>query len=75
MATFNLRLPDGTILQNIPEGTSPQDIASRFNLPMPGAEVAAAPKKKLEWVGNRLVDVMASPEEQARQAILFILFR
>lgn len=71
MATFNLRLPDGTILENIPEGTSPQDIATRFNLPMPGAEQApaAAPKKKLEWVGNRLVDVMASPEEQARQAV------
>lgn len=69
MATFNLRLPDGTILENIPEGTSPQDIASRFNLPMPGAQTAPSPTKKLEWVGNRLVDVMASPEEQARQAI------
>lgn len=70
MATFNLRLPDGTILENIPEGTSPQDIASRFNLPMPGAQQAApAPTKKLEWVGNRLVDVMASPQEQARQAV------
>ena len=40
--TFDLQLPDGTLLTGIPAGTKPQDIATRFGLTMP-AVVAETP--------------------------------
>lgn len=40
--TFDLQLPDGTLLTGIPVGTKPQDIATKFGLTMP-AVIAETP--------------------------------